>query len=62
MGLQFHLDYERRDVERMVCHCAEDLGDGPFVQSAETMLAIPDRFRQCEALLAQLLENLVCRV
>jgi GMP synthase-like glutamine amidotransferase len=39
LGLQFHLESTPRGVGDIVVHCADEIRPGPFVQSAERMLA-----------------------
>ncbi len=60
LGLQFHLEVSREGLQALVRNCADDITEGPFVQSAETMLADPERFdranRTMETLLRELIE------
>lgn len=39
LGLQFHLEYTPEGVERMLTHCADELVDAPWVQSAADVRA-----------------------
>lgn len=34
LGLQFHLEYTQDSIEKMLAHCANELTDGPFIQTA----------------------------
>jgi GMP synthase-like glutamine amidotransferase len=38
LGLQFHLEVERNNVELLVQNCGNELHKAPFIQSAESML------------------------
>lgn len=35
LGLQYHLEYTTESIEQMLAHCADELTDGPFIQSPE---------------------------
>ncbi len=37
VGLQFHLETSAESMERLLSNCADDITEGPFVQSAEEM-------------------------
>jgi hypothetical protein len=41
LGLQFHLETTPESARALVHHCAGDLVPGPYVQSAEQFLAVP---------------------
>lgn len=45
LGLQFHLDVQRRNVEQLIHHCREDLREEAFIQKPAHMLARLDYFR-----------------
>jgi GMP synthase-like glutamine amidotransferase len=62
VGLQFHLDYSARSIERMLKHCAGDLDASSWVQSPEQIRAGMKHLGQLEAsldlLLSALTENI----
>ncbi len=35
VGLQFHLEYSARSIEKMLVHCADELVEAPFIQSRD---------------------------
>ncbi len=35
VGLQFHLEYSARSIEKMLVHCADELVAAPFIQSRD---------------------------
>ena len=39
LGLQFHLEVPRSGLEKLIQNCRADIDGGPFVQSADEMLA-----------------------
>ena len=41
-GLQFHLEATRAGVGKLVTACADELVDGPFIQSSDEILAAAD--------------------
>lgn len=56
IGLQFHMEMTRESVETMLVHCADDLTEGNFVQSAHVIRsASSERFSALEQLMAELL-------
>ncbi len=61
VGLQFHIEYSRESIERMIAHCADELQPGPFVQSADELLPSVAAARRTEELLAKFLDALVQR-
>lgn len=61
VGLQFHIEYSRESIERMIAHCADELQPGPFVQSADELLPSVAAARRTEELLAEFLDALVQR-
>ena len=59
LGLQFHLEMGRDGVARICRGCADELTvPGPFVSSAEAMLADDGRFARLERELARVLDRL----
>ena len=37
IGLQFHLETTPKEVEKMIINCADDMIDGPYVQSPKAI-------------------------
>ncbi len=58
VGLQFHLEYARDSIEKMLAHCAHELVPGPFIQDAEVIRAQYHRIPMAHELLRGILENL----
>jgi hypothetical protein len=59
LGLQFHLESTAASVRDLVAHCADELVPGPYVQTAETMLAAsPEDYARLHAALAGILDRL----
>lgn len=59
LGLQFHLEMARENVARICRGCADELAaPGPYVSTAEAMLADDGRFARLEGLLWQVLDRL----
>lgn len=58
LGLQFHLETTRQSAELLIQHCGEELVNGPYIQSAEIMLADPLRFQLINQVMADLLDQL----
>jgi GMP synthase (glutamine-hydrolysing) len=57
LALQFHLEVTRESVEGLVRNCAADITPGPYVQSAEQMLAAAGEFLAIQPLLFQVLDR-----
>ena len=58
LGLQFHLEVTPEGLQALVQNCRQDITDGPFVQSAESMLAKPQRFQRANRTMNRLLDSL----
>jgi GMP synthase-like glutamine amidotransferase len=59
LALQFHLETTPESVALLAAHCPEDLAEGPFVQTRETMMSAGEaRFRALHSALAAVLEAL----
>ena len=43
LGLQFHLEYSRQSIEKMLTHCADELVDAPFIDTPEAIRAGYDK-------------------
>ena len=57
LGLQFHLDYDRDAIERMITCCTEDLVEGPFVQIHRNVLCNDEKTEKTKELLYKLLDS-----
>jgi len=58
LGLQFHLEMTRANVERICVECAADFTPGRYVQSPEEILANDARFSRLEGNLTRVLDRL----
>jgi GMP synthase-like glutamine amidotransferase len=58
LGLQFHLETTEESARELIAGSAGDLAPGPFVQTAEAMLARPERFAALNRQMSQVLEAL----
>lgn len=59
IGLQFHLETTPESLAAIVEHCADELTDGPTIQSAAAMRQTPaSRFAEVNALMATVLDYL----
>ena len=59
IGLQFHLELSQAGLKDLIRNCAaEDLTEGPYVQSPSEMLSDGDRFETGNAVLAKVLERI----
>jgi GMP synthase-like glutamine amidotransferase len=59
LGLQFHLESTPRSVRAIIEHCAGEIVPGPFVQTAEQMLARdPESFAAINRALFSVLDRL----
>jgi GMP synthase (glutamine-hydrolysing) len=56
LGLQFHLEYTRRNLQAMIRNAGDELVPGRFVQGADELLADPARIKGAQALLFGLLD------
>ena len=61
IGLQFHLETTKESITSLVDNCGEELGDGPYVQTAAQMLADTEHIDANRVLLNGLLEYLSAR-
>jgi len=59
IGLQFHLEYSRRSIDRMLCHCGDELVSGPFIQSRDEIVAGMSNVDETQWLLDFLLDSLL---
>jgi GMP synthase-like glutamine amidotransferase len=58
VGLQFHLEYSREGAEELLRSGADELGDGPYIQTAEEMLRSNERFEHSNGILDGILQRL----
>lgn len=60
LGLQFHLETQWEDVDRVIAKCRDELEDsGPFIQTVESLIYEHRYFDQTSKILAGLLAYLV---
>lgn len=59
LGLQFHLESNRRSVAQLVNHCRGELKGGPFVQTEDSMLSEERYYGEANRLMQQLTDWLV---
>lgn len=43
LGLQFHLEYSRESIEKMLTHCGNELVDAPYINDPDTIRAGYDK-------------------
>ncbi len=58
VGLQFHLETTPASAQLLARHCADELVAGPFIQTADVMLADEQRFERIHQTLWTLLDRL----
>jgi GMP synthase-like glutamine amidotransferase len=58
IGLQFHLESSLDSIDHLLENCADELTDGPFVQSQEELSAHPERLSQIQGLMEKLLDRM----
>jgi GMP synthase (glutamine-hydrolysing) len=59
IGLQFHLETTAPGLQSLISHCSHEIDDSRFVQPPEMMTAEPERFKQVNQVMDQLLDRLV---
>lgn len=57
IGLQFHLESSRESIDHLLENCADELTDGPFVQSPDELSAHPERLPQIRGSMEKLLDR-----
>jgi GMP synthase-like glutamine amidotransferase len=57
IAIQFHLEFTEDSIRRLAEHCADELVDGPFIQSEAEMLAQRDRVAPANTLLHRMLDR-----
>jgi GMP synthase-like glutamine amidotransferase len=58
LALQFHLETTETSAQALVKHCGDEIGDGPYEQTAAEMLAEPRRFNRLNTLMKALVDTL----
>ncbi len=56
LGMQFHLETTEESARLLAQNCADELTGGPYVQSAEAMLASSERFARLNSLMFEVLD------
>jgi GMP synthase-like glutamine amidotransferase len=59
VGLQFHLETNRRNVDLLLENSSDELVDGPFIQSRDYLLHTNKYFEDANELMSLLLDNLL---
>jgi len=59
LGLQFHLEYSQESIEKMLTYCADELVDGPFINSPEAIRNGFDKIQQTTERLYRILDSFV---
>jgi GMP synthase (glutamine-hydrolysing) len=54
IGLQFHFEWTRENLEATLRHCGDELTDGKYVQSPEEMLRRKEGFEQNNKMMDQI--------
>lgn len=57
IGLQFHLETTPDSMQALIENCSDELGDGPFVQSAAEMRRVTNRFTPNQQIMEALLQQ-----
>ena len=57
LGLQFHLEVQRENVEALIENCGHELVKAPFIQSAEKMKAAPKSFEEIKKKMVAILDR-----
>jgi GMP synthase-like glutamine amidotransferase len=58
LGLQFHLEMTPFGAEQLTVHCRDELGDAPYVQTPEKILADPSHFTRINQLMSHVLQTM----
>jgi GMP synthase-like glutamine amidotransferase len=58
LGLQFHLDLKKENVEQLILNCGSELQDSPFVEAPGQMTARTDCFEEAQGRMKMILEDL----
>ena len=57
LALQFHMEYSRESIEKMLTHCADELVDAPYIQTPEAIRAGYDKITPATERLYQILDT-----
>ncbi len=57
IGLQFHLEYTAKSIEKIIENCGEELVEGKYIQTKEEMTTQPGNISEANRLLEIFLEN-----
>lgn len=57
LGLQFHLEMTPWGAQELVVHCCDELGEAPYVQKPDTIVAEPTRFERINQIMASILQT-----
>lgn len=58
IALQFHLESTHQSIEDLIEHCADELGDGPYIQSAMQIRSSYSELNAMNVVLSELLDQL----
>lgn len=58
LALQFHLEMTPILAEKLTIHCRDELGEAPYVQAPDKILADPSRYERTNQLMAKVLQTL----
>lgn len=58
LALQFHLEMQPHLAKELTIHCADELGDAPYVQTPDRIMADPSHFERINKIMASLLKTL----
>jgi GMP synthase-like glutamine amidotransferase len=58
IGLQFHLESSRGSIDHLLENCADELTEGPYVQSPEELSDHMDRFSEIQGLMDLFLDKI----
>ena len=58
IALQFHLEVTPENVRLMIRHCGDEIGEGPFMQTAEEILEEKRFFRDNQQIMYRFLDHL----
>ena len=57
LGLQFHLEYSAESIEKMLAHCADELVDGPYINTPDIIRTGYDKISQTTERLYTILDT-----
>jgi GMP synthase-like glutamine amidotransferase len=59
VGLQFHLDFTRENVEKLIENCTAELVEAPYIQTPEQMLHTAVQFGNIQKHMYKMLDNFI---